>query len=477
MKEKITGSFDDWVGQTQRTKLELNKLSPTMCMAKWLWTSIHLTNGLTNSCFLCPVHKINPEGIIDNPSLLHNTPEKKEQRKMMKAGERPDGCSYCWNIEDMGEDYLSDRHYRSSEPWALEGWDEVVKNSFDYDITPRYVEINFNHACNLACSYCSPHLSSKWAEDIEKHGSYPTLTPHNSIDYFKKIGHYPILNREHNPYVEAFWKWWPELYPKLKEFRMTGGEPLMDKNTIKVLNYVLDHPRPDLQMAVTTNASVPDKNWERFINPVSTIISNNMLKWFRLYVSLDTWGEQAEYIRDGLDFNKAWNNVHDFLNKVPQNGLVCFIVTFNILSLPNLKKLFECILELQKKYNHLCNSNRIFFDTPMLRFPTWQSLQLAPESFWHYADECLEYMKQNKYNKDTFIGFKRHQIDRFQRSVNWMKQDMEELTLLNSKENFYRFFSEYDKRRDINFLETFPEFTDFWEECRTEYIQNGGKLQ
>ena len=86
-------------------------------------------------------------------------------------------------------------------------------------------------------------------------------------------------------------------------------------------------------------------------------------------------------------------------------------------------------------------------------------------------------MKQNKYNKDTFIGFKRHQIDRFQRSVNWMKQDMEELTLLNSKENFYRFFSEYDKRRDINFLETFPEFTDFWEECRTEYIQNGGKLQ
>ena len=464
--------LDYFYSATKETKKELDKLGPTMCMAKWLWTSIHLTNGLTNSCFLCPVHKIDPKAIKIDPSQLHNTPEKKEQRRMMKAGERPDGCSYCWNIEDMGEDYLSDRHYRSAEPWALDGWDEVVNNSFDYDIIPRYVEINFNHACNLACSYCSPHLSSKWTEDIERHGSYPTITPHNSINHFKRKGHWPILNREYNPYVEAFWKWWPELYPKLKEFRMTGGEPLMDKNTIKVLDYVLEHPRPDLQMAVTTNASVPDKNWEKFINPVSTIMSEHKLKWFRLYVSLDTWGKQAEYIRDGLDFNKAMNNVHDFLDKVPEDGFVIFIVTFNILSLPNVKKLLENVLELQAKYNGRSGYNKVFFDTPMLRFPQWQSLQLAPESFWHYADDCLEWMNENQYDKETLIGFKNHQIDRFRRSVDWMKQDMDKKILEESKENFYRFFSEYDKRRGINFLETFPEFTDFWNECKEYYDRN-----
>jgi hypothetical protein len=40
----------------------------------------------------------------------------------------------------------------------------------------------------------------------------------------------PIPAREDNPYVEAFWKWWPDLYPELEHFRMTGGEPMMDKN-------------------------------------------------------------------------------------------------------------------------------------------------------------------------------------------------------------------------------------------------------
>ena len=201
-------------------------------------------------------------------------------------------------------------------------------------------------------------------------------------------------------------------------------------------------------------------------------MSEGMLKWFRLYVSLDTWGEQAEYIRNGLDFNKAWNNVHDFLNRVPENGFVVFIITFNIMSLPNVKTLLENVLELQAEYNPLCGYNRIFFDTPMLQFPLWQSLQLAPENFWHYADNCLEFMEENKYDRDTLIGFKNHQIDRFKRSVTWMKQGMEEKVLQNSKEDFYRFFSAYDKRRGIDFLKVFPEYEEFWNECRKLYNDN-----
>jgi UDP-N-acetylglucosamine 2-epimerase (non-hydrolysing) len=38
----------------------------------------------------------------------------------------------------------------------------------------------------------------------------------------------------------------------------------------------------------------------------------------------------------------------------------------------------------------------VFVDTPMLRYPLWQSLQLVPKDHWHYADECLEFMKQNQ---------------------------------------------------------------------------------
>ena len=464
-------------------KPKLDEISSSMCMAKWLWTSVHLTNGTTNSCFLPPIHKIEVENIIDNPKGLHNTPQKKEQRAMMLKGEQPDGCSYCWNIEKMDRSFNSDRHYRSSEPWAQAGWDDVVAGGADVDIEPRFMEVNFNHACNLACSYCSPHLSSAWAKDIEENGPYDTIIPHNSIDYFKQIGQYPIPNREVNPYVDAFWEWWPELYPKLQNFRMTGGEPLMDKNTFRVLDYVIDNGRPDLEMAVTTNASVPDKLWNKFVDKVSFISEYNKLKRFRAFVSVDGWGDQAEYMRHGLDFDKMWNNVNNYLTRVDE-GLVTFIVTFNMLSLPSIKKLLEGILELQRIHNVtksrrdddgnivVYGHHKVFIDTPMLRYPEWQSLQLAPKEHWHYADEALEFMKanQDKHRESRWVGFKPHQIERFDRSIEFMKQGFDsDEKRQEAEENFVRFFDDHDRRRNTSILETFPEFSTQYHEWKDKY--------
>lgn len=462
---------------------KLNAISPTMCMAKWTWTSIHLTNGTTNSCFLPPVHSIDAAAVKLNPKALHNTPQKKEQRQMMLDGKQPQGCNYCWNIEKMDKTFLSDRHYRSSEPWAISGWDDVLAAGADGDIDPRYVEINFNQACNLACSYCSPHLSSKWAEDIEKNGPYPTIVPHNSINYFKEIGQYPIPNREENPYVEAFWEWWPTLYPKLENFRMTGGEPLMDKNTFRVLDYVIDNARPELEMAVTTNASVPPKLWNKFVDKVSFISEYKKLKRFRCFVSVDGAGPQAEYIRHGLDYDYMWNNIHNYLTRVDE-GLVTFIVTFNMLSLPSIKTLMKSILELQKIHNvtktrrnedgSLCvyGHHKIFVDTPMLRFPLWQSLQTTPKEYWHYADECLDFMKDNvdKGIDSRWVGFKPHQIERFSRSVEFMKQGFNtEDEKSEAEENFIRFFDAHDQRRNTNFKTTFPEFKNTYDEWKVKY--------
>ncbi len=83
------------------------------------------------------------------------------------------------------------------------------------------------------CSYCSPQFSSSWADEANRHGAFPTATPHNAPEHFTGTRRV-IPAREHNPYVEAFWQWWPKLYPQLRHFRMTGGEPLMDKNTYRV---------------------------------------------------------------------------------------------------------------------------------------------------------------------------------------------------------------------------------------------------
>ena len=235
----------------------------------------------------------------------------------MLKGERPKGCSYCWNIEDSGQHY-SDRHYRSLEPWAKTRFQEVLDQGLGENIIPSYMEVNFNPSCQFKCSYCSPHLSTSWMEEIQKYGPYPTIQPHNDIQSLKDKQLWPIPVREKNPYVEAFWKWWPELYPQLKVFRMTGGEPLIDYNTYRVLEYIKAKPHPQLELAITSNLCPPKKMMARFQQELKEILREKKIFRFMLFPSIDTWTEQAEYIRFGLNIKEFEKNVRLLIQEIPE---------------------------------------------------------------------------------------------------------------------------------------------------------------
>lgn len=439
------------------------KLGPALCLAKWRQVSLHLPTGLNNSCYHPPLHKIPVESIGRNPSALHNTDHKKQQRKLMLAGTKPAECQYCWNMESEGK--LSDRHYRSGEPWAARNFDSIRNSTGEEDVVPSYVEVNFNHACNLKCSYCSPQFSSSWADEIAQHGAYPTSTPHNAPEHF--TGHNrPIPAREANPYVEAFWQWWPELYPQLSHFRMTGGEPLLDRNTYRVFDHVLANPKPDLHLCVTSNFSVDEKSWQRYKGYVTNLCQEGTLEHYMQYVSLDGWGKQAEYMRHGLDFELLWDRVNQFLTDIPYRNSLTFIVTMNNLSVTSLDKLFAGILGLRKTYSK--TYQRVWFDTPVLRQPHWQSLQILPESYVDRLELLWAWMLRQVETPETrFHGFKDYEIARLDRDIAWMRRGQElPIDQINKhKADFYRFFNEHDRRRETNFLETFPEMSAWWQEC------------
>jgi len=439
-------------------------LGTALCLAKWKQVSLHLPTGLNNSCYHPPLHAIPAELLTDNPSALHNTPYKKEQRKIILKQERPSECSYCWTMEDNNK--LSDRHYRSGEPWAAKDFDVVVNSNGDEDVIPSYVEVNFNHACNLVCSYCSPQFSSSWQAETERFGAYPTSSPHNDPSHF--VGrNRPIPVREDNPYVDAFWEWWPTLYLELQHFRMTGGEPLLDKNTYRVFDYVLANPKPDLHLNVTSNFSVDEKSWQKYKGYVKELCEGEKIEHFMQFVSLDSCMEQAEYIRHGLDFGLLWDRVNQFLTDIPGRNSITFIVTMNNLSVTGLGKLFSGILGLRKIYS--TTYQRIWFDTPVLRQPTWQSLQLLPESYVDQLELVWAFMMKNIETEETrFQGFKDYEIARLDRDIAWMRdgQRLDPAHINRNKADFYRFFAEADRRHGTDFLKTFPEMTAWWAECR-----------
>ena len=289
------------IDQLTKTKGKLSSVGCGMCVAKWMQVTIHLQNGHTHSCHHPRTHKIPLEEIKENPSALHNTWYKKHARKQMLTDERPDECDYCWNVED-NSDIFSDRILKSNEPWAKPFFSEIKKtiNGQDYlidwrqNVNPKYVEVVFSNACNFKCSYCAPHISTQWMEEIKRHGGYPTTTKFNSLGGLKSLDLLPIPQREPNPYVEAFWKWWPELYQGLHTFRITGGEPLLSRDTFKVLDYIIetDKPNKNLVLSVNTNMGAPDELMDKFIKKVK-----DWLKIFK-YLQVLMVGEERQNILD-----------------------------------------------------------------------------------------------------------------------------------------------------------------------------------
>ena len=312
-----------------KVKEELNKTGCGFCLAKWTQVTMHLQIGHTHSCHHPGTHPIPEREIRRNPSALHNTRFKKIRRKEMLEGKRPSECDYCWNVEDNSNEF-SDRVFKSGEPWSHPHMKEIKALDWKADFNPKYVEVSFSNACNFKCSYCSPQFSTRWMEEIEQYGGYPTTDNFNDLSYLRQEDKMPIPISQENPYVEAFWKWWPELYRDLYTFRITGGEPLMSKDTWAVLDYIIEQetPNKNLSLAINSNLGVPDKLIDKFIDKINKITEENRVKDFVIFTSCDTKGEQAEYIRNGLVYNQFIDNVNKILEKCPRVNIT-FMTTYN----------------------------------------------------------------------------------------------------------------------------------------------------
>ena len=450
------------------TEKNLNEIGKGMCLAKWTQVTLQLQTGHNHSCHHPRTHKISEKEIARNPSALHNTQYKKLRRREMLTGKRPEECDYCWNVED-NSDRFSDRVFKSGEYWSLPHFDEIKALDWREDYNPRYVEVAFSNACNFKCSYCGPAYSTTWMEETEKFGGYPTSDGFNDPRGLIAEDKVPIPKRDPNPYIDAFWKWWPDLYHDLHTFRITGGEPLLSKDTWKVLDYIIDHEQPNdkLQFAVNSNLGAPDVLIDKFIEKIQRIEDEHRVGEFIIFTSVDTWGKQAEYIRNGLDFNKFWDNCNKILEKCSRVNLT-IMSTYNALSVPNYDKLLYGIYDLKKQYgsdDRYWNS-AVFLDSSYLRYPAHQAVQILPDK---WADNIFRQTQLTEFmatpNFETrLIGYSDIEVQKLKRIYDWLLS-RDEKDVLEQRKNFYRMFSEHDRRRGTNFIETFPELEEFYKQC------------
>ena len=434
----------------------LNSVSCSFCAAKWYNVSLHLGHGFTNSCHLPLPHPIDLEKIKTNPSALHNTDFKKEIRKMMLEGTKPAECSYCWKIEDIGRNNISDRVYKS-QIYTEEEIEELKHLPWDADIAPKTIEVSFDRTCNFACSYCNSGYSTTWGKDIKKNGAYQKFKTTSAGAYYADGSWSEIYGKhnENNPYVTAFLEWWPDITKTLQEIRVTGGEPMLSHNFWQFMGEVKKYPSPNLRVAVNSNLGVNQELIDKLINVTQEID----VKEFDIYTSCEAYGEQAEYIRDGLNY-EVWrkNLVHVIENANIRQ--VVIMMTINSLCLFSITEFLDDMLTLKSKYG----MHKPIVDFNILRWPAFMSPLTLPDDIKHELHGKLS-MWWRKHKKNPLINM--HEGAQIQRLIDYIEvvnrgHNTTEMDMEMQFHDFKSFYTQYDKRRKKSFVETFPEIEDWY---------------
>lgn len=486
--------------RNQVTKLKLDKISPSFCAAKWTQVTLHLGNGTNHSCHHPAVHSFDPEEVAKNPNALHNTKEKKKFRKQMLEGSRPQECDYCWRVEDANvnkvgtpNEVYSDRITKSGEPWSSPFIEDIKNSKWDDDFYPKYVEIDFENTCNFKCAYCSPSYSSQWQKEIRDHGPYLIETdPNLNFNQMEDImAHSKVpMKPDVNPYIDAFWGWFPEAVKHMHHFRVTGGEPLMSKNLMKVLDYLIENPQPNLHFNINSNLNPSQDLFDKFLEKVDILLSNNCVKDIRIYTSGEAHGEQCNYIRNGMNYDEWIKNINIVLTKFPEKLSISIMSTVNALSTQSYKNFLQDMLSIRAKYTTAVNKQPIALDFPYLRHPeflaVWMLDQNSLKVFSETVDWAQSMLSSNShswpqhlykvcayYNEYNWGGINDHEFDGLKRVLETaygvQEKRQNEGNLVGLRRAFYSFITEHDKRRKTNFCEVFPTLENFYYACKDEY--------
>ena len=443
------------VDDIKEVRDRLNKVGKGFCTMKWLHETLYLHTGDNHSCYHPRPQHIPLAEIKADPSALHNTAWKKQQRKKMLEGERPEECYYCWNIEDLEGDQISDRMIHSASDWAEPEIENIAKKHYLENVNPRYLEVSFGNGCNYRCGYCCPQASTMWMDEIKKHGNYD-LTYNQYGTEFLDNGRY-YAPKDENPYIEAFWKWWPDLRKDLHTLRITGGEPLMNPGAMQFFDLLEKEPAPQLEISVNSNLGVTTAKIDRMYDRIQSLLDQKKIRKFSLFTSIEGWGEQAEYMRTGLKCNHWERN---FTQAIERGFKVNIMCTFNVLCVATFQNFLQRVMHWRKIYG----KEALAFDTPYLKEPPHWMLNILPEAFNKYMDKHLAYMSDNK---DYFTSV---EIAKMQRVRDYMYQNpVDPKKIKQGQRDFYSFFTENDKRLGTDLLKTFPEYTAFFDYCKGVY--------
>jgi hypothetical protein len=265
--------------------------------------------GTTASC-----HRVthDPYEFKDNKMNFHNIKPKLEARSKMLKGKWPGkGCEHCKSTEDAGGHSDRMSHLNMQGVTAPK---ELVNDLNAVKVTPTQLEIYFSNTCNLKCVYCNSRFSSTIDNENRINGEF--------IDGIRnQFGKHVLIpgKIEINPNLEEdtdkLFTWLEEHIQELNKVMILGGEPFLQKETERMVKLLERKSNPNLTLVIFSNLTVDPARVQTWLARMWKLVEQGRLHNLQVVGSLDCWGPQAEYIRNGLDLKKYVDNMEFILNK------------------------------------------------------------------------------------------------------------------------------------------------------------------
>jgi hypothetical protein len=231
----------------------------------------------------------------------------------------------------------------------------------------------------------------------------------------------------------------------------------MNPAAMQFFDLLENEPAPHLEITLNSNLGVTFDRVDRLISRVQSLIRQKKIRKFSFFTSIDSWGEQAEYMRTGLKCDHWERNMMEVAKAGATVNLMC---TYNVLCVTNFKSLLEKVIEWREKLGF----EAVAFDTPYLKEPPHWMINILPTEFLKYQEQTLQFIQDNK------KWFTDVEYEKFKRVTDYMRENpVSQEKITAGRRDFYSFFTENDKRLGTDLLKTFPEYQNFYYECKEIY--------
>jgi len=382
--------------------------SDTFCILPW----IHMYVNPDGSVLPCCIGEWNQHlGNVRKNTIeeIWNDLPYQEMRDNMLKGKRCTECKACYQQEDAGS--TSTRQERNAQYAHL----IPTADSILPPMNLKHFDVRWSNICNFKCRSCSSTYSSTWAQEDSANGNLKDIFIMADGDDNSKL---------YDQFLPHF--------INMESFYFAGGEPLLTDKHYDILEHLISLGKTDVRIEYNTNLSnLRYKNksvvelWKHFSN-------------IQIFASLDHYGDRAEFIREGTDWNKIVSNIKTIKQETPHVQLN-FSSVLSVFNLPTITDFLDYLFDKQLFDSDICPS---FYN---IMHPDHYSANILTEN------EKLSIVNKIKSRAPRYNVHIQELLKDTVRHLENSKFN------LSSREEFVVTTDYYDKIRDRDFAKTFPE--------------------